>query len=818
MHRRAGVLVAVAVAVAAALPAGAASAEGVKPTAEQIENFAGPYSSVYGVGDGGELLVRWDKALRSALRPLSKAANLEAAGDRLAPGYGLSRAQMHELIELWILASGSDQKSEAWREEFHRRFTALAKATHQAPLVLAAAGVAWGGVGECKAEELAPLTEGASDRVAAAWTLVRARGYCDAWDVAFASSFPEKATPALVLLRRDTNALTAEGLTLYAYLTSDAALAHVAEPDRPYVSAVFNRVYVDALFNLGLTDEALTVVDRLPAEVRTSVLGGALPAREVRMDGLAVPMDEARQQDAAGLDLAAAYALAGRKAEAEASLAAWGDLAKARQEFGCIYAASSARKAGRACGSGPPSGLHAVILDHLLHGPGEDPYPIVEAYLSGGVGRTTVVGGGVWSDLGCKILSEPQYKEICEEIREATVDQDRPDPSDDNRAFAAALDAAHLPGYEALRARYRAALDAAAIRYGGKGWGDGESYKQRRANQHPAPTRFQQLSLPEAYRGEPPAADGRWIKTLAPLPDGYNLVRVERKGTRVAAISLSQNYDPTGEVSQGGYWVHLSEDGGKSWGRPLYTGLADRWPYVVLQQSKLPLIDGDVLNLAVEIQEIDPTTIIYPPVALQSRRQEKDLYLKIPFAELTRDSDGDGLTDIAKEHLLLKPRTPGARTPFIVGHTPTNACSAAEAAEQGAIGEFLNRRLGAHTGAIIMGIDRQAKTDSDMVMNALGSGRIDPNSADRPIFLEGDPDDFRCLRSDRLVIVYSPEDAVRLLNYSPDFHAVQINKVVYDRAHDRGFLIWSAGWTGGTVRLRRVDGRFVVEEIGGWIS
>jgi len=56
-----------------------------------------------------------------------------------------------------------------------------------------------------------------------------------------------------------------------------------------------------------------------------------------------------------------------------------------------------------------------------------------------------------------------------------------------------------------------------------------------------------------------------------PLPDGFELVRAERAGHRAVAVSVSHTYDPTGEVSQGGYWMHVSQDGGRHWDRPLYT-------------------------------------------------------------------------------------------------------------------------------------------------------------------------------------------------------------------------------------------------------
>lgn len=80
---------------------------------------------------------------------------------------------------------------------------------------------------------------------------------------------------------------------------------------------------------------------------------------------------------------------------------------------------------------------------------------------------------------------------------------------------------------------------------------------------------------------------------LASLPPGFQLIRAERQGSRAVAISVSQALDPTGEVSRGGYWVHLSTDRGRHWARSMYTGLAERFPYVVEKRSPAVLLVGE---------------------------------------------------------------------------------------------------------------------------------------------------------------------------------------------------------------------------------
>jgi len=67
-------------------------------------------------------------------------------------------------------------------------------------------------------------------------------------------------------------------------------------------------------------------------------------------------------------------------------------------------------------------------------------------------------------------------------------------------------------------------------------------------------------------------------------------------------------------------------------------------------------------------------------------------------------------------------------------------------------------------------------------------------------------------------LVYREEDLAKLRRMSPDFHPVSFGKIVFNRAHDRGYFVWSSGWTGGTVRLRLVNGEWALEEISHWIS
>jgi len=142
---------------------------------------------------------------------------------------------------------------------------------------------------------------------------------------------------------------------------------------------------------------------------------------------------------------------------------------------------------------------------------------------------------------------------------------------------------------------------------------------------------------------------------------------------------------------------------------------APRGAYVIHPVSNLPLLDGDVpaacdhnvpadrLTIEVSIRELDESSISFPPIDLRAKRVQDGLMLTIPFADLERDSDGDGLTD--------SPRSASSPTPPTPTATAT-ACATATTRSPGpwvrrhddpsaALAAVLERVAGMKPGAII---------------------------------------------------------------------------------------------------------------------
>jgi hypothetical protein len=155
-----------------------------------------------------------------------------------------------------------------------------------------------------------------------------------------------------------------------------------------------------------------------------------------------------------------------------------------------------------------------------------------------------------------------------------------------------------------------------------------------------------ELDLPRAYRstkggGAQQANLGRGFDM--PLPPG-TVVAQKIGGTEIAVYRSH-------ELGLAGYRVVYQDRTG--WmGRVGSLGFR---PYVVVPNAALPVLDGDVLQLEVDVREVDDASITSPPVATRARRSAHHKMIRCPFSTLFSDYDGDGLTDVEEARLGTDP-------------------------------------------------------------------------------------------------------------------------------------------------------------------
>ncbi len=301
------------------------------------------------------------------------------------------------------------------------------------------------------------------------------------------------------------------------------------------------------------------------------------------------------------------------------------------------------------------------------------------------------------------------------------------------------------------------------------------------------------------------------------LPRG-ELVRYQQQGRRIVAITASQSLDPVGEVSSGGYWVSESDDGGSSFKPPLYTGMQVFEPYVILPDSKLPLLDGDALQPEVAVRELDRKRVSFPPIDVPIKHRQDDVFLRIPLADLHRDSDGDGLTDLAEQAMFLDPHARDTdRDGIDDAHDPMPQVPHSQAPDERAmaLAAALNQILGKSLGAIVTTAAHSGGEPSQGY--ALGSGTDTHNEAGAE-FLVGPAGYFKGIDVQHRVVVLTPAQAEQVETIRGSFMPIEISVFEINREATEGVLVWSAHWTGESLRLRKVNGKWTAEAKGGWIT
>lgn len=808
-------------------------------------------------------LIAWQRELKTELvsKPLGSAASV------LAQRYGIDADVMRRLASAVIVVDERRYEADnSWKLPVQAELHALIPQVRGTPFGTAAIASALDGIEDCRAADFVALMAGATDRAAEAYRIASAApctgNFVRAIDVAGGRDLPA------ILRLLDWGALPrGTALSIYQWLAEPAQMQRIAPEARNAVAAQMQRSYLDALLGAGLDGRALRFYDGL-SEVERNRLFEAQPGGMVMIDGIPVLFDakggdapvsmevtvddtdlealadslealadttpvetdsasarrssEPKKPDPAALakaaeaariakeadiddgarvalDLAAALAIAGREGEAQRLLATVPQIAVQRRLVRCAYDASGS--GGAACAQIRKRSGAGLLLDQWLNHRDEDPYWLAEMLFA----SSSDDQGLPARKLATKLYPRAAYPVIWSDWERAlgsAVDLDREISMGgaDTPPIDPMLSRA-VSGFAARRDALR--TEAASLRVAA---GIAQEKPVDRASVTPETPGFAEAKIPQDMRRAKPTPAP---KGLAALPKGYLPVRMEREGSRAIAVSVSQTLDPTGEVSQGGYWIHLSEDGGKSWGAPLYTGLADRFPYVVVPASPMKLLAGDAIHLAVDVAEIDTASIYYPPVALRTRRRASDLYLTIPIARLRADRNDDGLNDLAERHLLLDRMTVGAATPFVVG-SDASRCARARSPETDARIALLGKLYRASGAAIVEPLDR--------VGFGFSGWRGAASAENEPIFLRANPADYRCLHARRPIIIYGESDRGELEKMTPDFHMLELPAIQFNRAGDRGYVEWSGGWNGGTYRLRRVNGQWVFDSLSSWIT
>ena len=336
-----------------------------------------------------------------------------------------------------------------------------------------------------------------------------------------------------------------------------------------------------------------------------------------------------------------------------------------------------------------------------------------------------------------------------------------------------------------------------------------------------------------AYFTEQPVADAANL-TPSPAatdspPDGFpapntTRLRTEFDGSEWTVVYESRGLDPVGELPVGGLWIVRTRENGAFWDQPYYLGLQTHFPYRIESESPVPLFRDGIVRLAVIVDAIDRRTISFPPVGLRSTRRERGVYLEFEWADLVRDSDGDGLTDIHEHRIALDYRNPDTDSdgmPDGSDPLPTVALNPDLPEQSDFHAALFAPLLGQEARAILTAPPREAGDDLGPLEVAAmfqDMRRLRPEIPDTTM-LVGHPETFASLRFSQTRLIVHPEavyDALAL-EYAPAL-PLMFTVIQPNRSGTVWYVVWTAHWVGGSFLIRRTDDGYEIEELDSWIT
>lgn len=768
--------------------------------------------------------------------------DLDTATRTLSQKYGLAPNLMNRFARIWI--QWVLHRQDAWPEErrsyqdrenarganfaeIRKALITLAHDARHLPLVVehAAAAIAAGREygQECELSEFTELVSGAANLKLAVWTAATHAGNCEAWRIAGLAQFPDSPAMMWNVLDRPTqygsDTRHDQRFAIVRQIETTADVRGLQGPDAVAMQTTLARRTISYLWNAGLVEDGIAHFEKQSESVRKNLVEERQPTPTIMLDGLSVDLkveaeglkpDKTVYADDFRVDLAAALYVVGREADALALYRTFPHPDKAAEAWLCdLKPDGTAGECEQQYADDAVLTMRALELS--LVKPKDDPYAIVEMDLGDTTRGSPARASGLWLRLFRKRLNEPAYAWVLPDLSSEW----RLDYADYDDRAANALDKALVPQAQAQAQGFRRKVQGART---AMGLSPDFPKIERRTVQRTTPIASSAMRFAERPTAPKCTQPKRLPSILSAVPEGFGLVRAERDGDNAVAISLSQNLDPAGEVSGGGYWVHLSSDGGKTWSKTLYTGLAQFFPYAVKPSSCRKMLAVDHLEIEVARAELDRGSITYPPVALRTKGQTEGLYLEIPIAELEKDTDGDLITDIEEEHLLLNPAKAdsdgdGLNDGIDALPNIVNAKSSTETDRVMAL--VLGKIFDASFGAIIEGVDNADKPLDERLAGPRARDHVSPN---RPIFVQGKASDYAGIRPPAMMLVYSDEQIAQLETMTPIFHAVQLWPLIMNRDRSRGFVKWSARWVGGTIGITREGSSWKVEDIAGWIT
>jgi hypothetical protein len=400
----------------------------------------------------------------------------------------------------------------------------------------------------------------------------------------------------------------------------------------------------------------------------------------------------------------------------------------------------------------------AMLVRALIAPNDDDPYDVL---------AKSMFANGVWSEAAATLADRGGYRRFAAILRDSaghiTYGHDTADvalpllPSDLRSELQSTMER-DRDDRAALRTRARSASDNGIL-------------SQLRS---PARTAFYELPLPTGVVNGGANADCKTWK--GPWPQ-YSLQRCEARGEERLAVAVSSELDPYGAIVPGGWWLYHSTNGGASWEK-VYTGVREMQAYSLVRDSRVPMLGDSDVRIEADVHERAPWYVT-------PRRR---VLLAFSLADLRRDTDGDGLPDLVEERIVTDPHhrdTDGDGIEDNSDPLPHIAPSVPHgSAEEEVVAMVLSRFDAAGTTGFFIG-------DRSLVA---GSGV-----------------------KARLVVLTRDEAEA----YSAKFGRTafgDLSFLIVRRDGKKATLYANYASSGSTYEFEKIDGVWVMHDLGGWVS
>ncbi len=282
--------------------------------------------------------------------------------------------------------------------------------------------------------------------------------------------------------------------------------------------------------------------------------------------------------------------------------------------------------------------------------------------------------------------------------------------------------------------------------------------------------------------------------------------------------AASQRLDPAGELSEGAYWLLISQDDGSSWPDTIYTGLRINEPYVLVPEAAPLVLQEGTVRLKVLRHQLKHDSISFPPTGLAFETGSSPQLIEVPLEVLRLDTDGDSLPDIVEQRLLLDPTnadSDGDGQPDALDALPRVPQTKDPPTDRAEIlSRFFFRLSAADRREAVIG----QPLGSGSCCDAWRDVRTVSPSLEDTLYVIASADELAGVNAPRRIISMAPWEFDEASRHFGMFFPLSF-ELFFNASGDQAFLEWNERWRGGAfLATKRADGHWELKSVGSWVS